>query len=177
MKRVICVIVKEIKEAIPPTLFFLVAFHVAAFIRALTEEAYGITPEASTLATIGALIVGKTSLIVNHLAVSNLFSRGPLIYGILWKTLIFSLLATLFQGAEELIHLVAKYGSIRGGAAHLFEEVVWTRFWANHIVLLLFVFIYSLAVEVIRVYGAAKVKAVFFTRGPVQSAGPAEHRA
>lgn len=173
MNRVFRTIIKEAREAIPPTLFFLVAFHVAAFVRVLTEEAYGITPEASTMATIGALIVGKTSLIVDHLRVTNLFARGPLIVSILWKALIFSLLATLFQGVEELVPLVSKYGSVRAAAEHLLPEIVWPRFWANHIVLLLFVLIYSLAVELIRVFGAAEMKHLFFGTG---NSRPRGHR-
>jgi hypothetical protein len=165
MIRVFRTIIKEAREAIPPTLFFLVAFHLAALIRALNEEAYGITPGASTLATIGALIVGKTSLIVDHLRITNLFSCGPLIVSIVWKALFFSLLATLFQGVEELVPLVSKYGSVGLGAEHLFSEIVWPRFWANHILLLVFVLIYSLAVELIRVFGATEMKHLFFGTG------------
>jgi hypothetical protein len=175
MRRVFRAIAKEIKEAIPPTLFFLIAFHVAAFVRVLFEESEGLTPEDSTLATIGALIVGKTSLVVDHLRVTNLFSRGPLILSIFWKTLIFSLLATLFQGIEELVPLVSKYGSVRAATGHLFAEIVWPRFWAKHIVLLLFVLIYSLAVELIRVFGAEQMKRLFFGVGNRQQPSRAQH--
>jgi hypothetical protein len=173
MNRVVRTLVKEVKEAIPPTVFFLIAFHVAAFIRALIEQSVGLTVEASTLATIGALIVGKTILIVDHLRVTNLMASRPLIFGILWKTLIFSLVATLFQGIEELVPLISKHGSVGAAVEDLFSEVVWPRFWANRIVLLLFVLLYASAVELIRVFGAEHMKHVFFGLGKPPQPSPA----
>jgi hypothetical protein len=172
MRHLFGILSKELKEAVPPTLFFLVAFHVAAFVRALIEDSVGITPEASTLATIGALIVGKTILLVNKLRITNLFSGRPLVFGILWKTLIFSVFATLFQIVEELVPLATKHGSLRTAWDSLLGEVVWSRFFANHIILLLFVLIYAAAVELIRVLGADRLKQLFFGTGkPLRRAG------
>jgi hypothetical protein len=173
MNRVVRTLVKEVKEAIPPTVFFLIAFHATAFTRALIEQSMGLTPEAATLATIGALIVGKTILIVDHLRVTNLFASRPLIFGILWKTLIFSVIATLFQGIEELVPLISKQGSVGAAVENLFSEVVWPRFWANRIVLLLFVLIYASAVELIRVFGAEPLKPLFFGIGQPEQPSPA----
>lgn len=165
MRRIFRTIAKEFKEAVPPTLFFLVAFHVVAVIRALTEESFGLTPGASTLATVGALIIGKTILIVNKLRVTNWFAQGPLIFSIVWKAMIFALFTTLFQFAEELVPLVTKYGSLRVAAENLISEVVWPRFWSNHIVLLLFLLIYCCAIELVRVFGAEQLEHLFFGIG------------
>ena len=165
MRRVFSTLKEEFKEAVPPTLFFLVAFHVVAFTRSLNEESLGITPGVSTQATVGALILGKTILIVNKLRVTNWFSRGPLVFSILWKTIIFSLFTTLFQFVEELVPLVSRYGSVRVAAENVISEVVWPRFWANHIVLLIFLLIYCSAIELIRVFGAEQLKHLFFGLG------------
>lgn len=174
MHAVFRTLAREFKEAVPPTLFFLVAFHVAALIRSLTEESLGITPGVSTLATIGALIVGKTILVLNKLRVTNCLSRRPLVFGVIWKTFIFGIVTTLFQFVEELVPLVSKYGSAGAATENVIAEVVWPRFWANHLVLALFLLIYCSAVELIRVFGAERMKQVFF--GPAKPRRPSRVR-
>lgn len=79
--------------------------------------------------------------------------------------MIFSLFTTLFQFVEELVPLISKYGSVRVAAEHGISDVVWPRFWANHIVLVIFLLIYCSAVELIRVFGADRLKHLFFGIG------------
>jgi hypothetical protein len=55
----------------------------------------------------------------------------------------------------------------------LISEIVWPRFWANRIVLPLFVLIYASAVELIRVFGAAQLKHLFFGIGQPEQPSPA----
>jgi hypothetical protein len=49
----------ELKEALAPTIFFLLLFHLLAFTKALILEPDGVTVATASVATIGALIVGK----------------------------------------------------------------------------------------------------------------------
>ena len=165
MKKIFAFLRKEFKEALPPTLFFLAMFHLVAFLRSLTEESYGITPTSTAMATVGALIVGKTILIVNKLRFTNWFSQSPLAVSIVWKALIFSVFTTLFQIVEEMVPLLMKYGSLAGAVDHLLVETVWPRFWANHILGLILLLIYCSAVELIRVFGAERLKYLFFGIG------------
>ncbi len=162
MSKVLSAIKEEFKEAIPATLFFLVVFHIAAYTRMLMQESYGITLGDSSLATIGALIVAKAILIANKLRVANWFAHRPLVFGILWKTLFFSIFTWLFRVVEEFIPLIAKYGSIQVAGQHLLEEVVWTRFFALNILVFISLLIYCSAIELVRVLGKEKVMAIFF---------------
>jgi hypothetical protein len=74
---------------------------------------------------------------------------------------------------EELIPLISKQGSVGAAVENLISEIVWPRFWANRIVLLLFVLIYASAVELIRVFGAAQLKHLFFGIGQPEQPSPA----
>ncbi len=158
---------RELRQALPPTCFFLVVFHVAAFNRALMEETYGITPENSAVATIMALIMGKVILVVNKLRFVNRFSGQPLVLPILWKAVIFGTLGSMFQMLEEGVPLAYRLHSVSAGVGQLLDEMVWPKFLANHLLLLVWLFIYCVAVELIREFGAREMRQLFF--GPRDS--------
>jgi hypothetical protein len=166
MNKILAFIKKEYQAALPATLYFLLVFHVTAFTRGLMMETYGITPSGSAMATVGALILGKVILILNKFSFPNRFSAQPLIYGILWKTLVFGLFGSMFQLLEEWVPLIFHYGSPVTASQHLLSEIVWPKFWANHIVLLLWLLVYCIMVELIRVLGAPRVRELFLGCAP-----------
>jgi hypothetical protein len=64
---------KEIREAIPSTIFFVFLFHLIALTRAVSQDDYNIPTLRAAGATGGALIVAKAILVVNALPMSRLF--------------------------------------------------------------------------------------------------------
>ena len=148
---------------LPPTIFFFVAFHIAAFTRALMAEQYGITIASSASAAIGALIVGKSVLIVDALPLSNWFCQKRLIYNVVWRIILYSIIVLLFQFFEELIPLISKYGAIITASEHVNEEIIWPRFWAAHIVLLLFLVVYNVVTAVIGAIGRNAFLEILFS--------------
>ena len=97
MKKVLLFLKKEFLEMLPPTVFFFVAFHIVAFARSLLAEQFGITVSSSVAATIGALIVGKAILIADPLPLSNWFGHKRLIYNVVWKVFLYSIIILLFH--------------------------------------------------------------------------------
>jgi hypothetical protein len=164
MSKIISTIMEEIREAIPPMIFFLIVFHIITFTRHLMEMSYGITVADSAVATVGALIVSKAILIAGKLQFVKRFEAKPMLYNVLWKALIFSLFTFLFRLIEELIPLFSKYGSLGRAGSHLFEEIVWPQFWAIQIWLYMSLVLYCSAVELIRILGKDRVKEIFFGR-------------
>lgn len=155
---------KEIKELIPPTIFFFIAFNLIALTSALNLRHYGISVSAFANATLGALVAGKVVLITDKLSFINRYPDKPLIYNVVWKTLIYSLAALIIRYIERIIHFLYQYGSISSANRHLFEEVVWSRFLAVQIWLLVLLFIYCGFRELIRVVGRHAVIEMFFLR-------------
>ncbi|MGC1952010.1 MAG: hypothetical protein WA970_05435, partial [Gammaproteobacteria bacterium] len=102
----------ELVEAIPPAVFFFVAFHVIAFTRALMLEQHGIRVSTFMAATIAALIVAKVVLIVDLLPFVNRFPEKPLIYNVVWKTVIYLVAALLVRYVEHLIPFVREHGDL-----------------------------------------------------------------
>lgn len=165
VKNILGAIGKAFIEILPAFLFFLVMFHVVLFTRMLTLREFGITPHASAVAIIGALLVAKVIFIADKFAFLNFYPHRPLIWNVLLKTAAYCILIFLFLYVEELFHLRHRYGSFASGYGHLRSAVVWPIFWTEEIWLTVLLFFYCTAVELVRVIGAAKVKEIFFKRG------------
>lgn len=162
MNKLLVFLKHELLELLPPTIYFLVVFHVIAFARALMIKQYGITLSSTAAATIGALIVGKSILIADKLPVMNWFRQDRLVINVIWRTLVYVLIVLVFQFLEELIPLISKYGTISGAIGRLFEEINWYRFWATHIIFIVFLIFFNLATAVIDTFGRDELLNVFF---------------
>nr|MBS0021514.1 hypothetical protein [Gammaproteobacteria bacterium] len=152
----------ELVEAIPPAVFFFVAFHVIAFTRALMLEQHGIRVSTFMAATIAALIVAKVVLIVDLLPFVNRFPEKPLIYNVVWKTGIYMVAALLVRYLEHLIPFVREHGDLALANRHLLDEVVWPHFWFVQIWLLVLFFMYCTLREFVRAVGRERVVQLFF---------------
>jgi hypothetical protein len=152
----------ELVEAIPPAVFFFVAFQLIAFTRALMLQEYGIRTSTFVAVTIGALLVAKVVLIVDLVPFVNRFPEKPLIYNVLWKTAIYQVAAFLVRYLEQLIPFVREHGDLALANRHLLDKVVWPQFWFVQIWLLVLFFLCCTMRELIRVLGPERVRAIFF---------------
>jgi hypothetical protein len=160
MKRIGATMLREIREAVPATIFFLWLFHMIALTKAVTLGDYSITALRATVATVGALIVAKAILIVEALPISRIFSR-QLWFHVLWKTLLFNVVVLIFRFIEEIIHLTRKHGDLSTAVAQLFREIAWPQFAVFQLWLFFGLFLYCVIAEIVRVVGVEKVKAMF----------------
>ena len=151
----------EIHEVIPPTIFFLISFHIVVLDRALMAREFGIRPSAVAGATIGALLVAKVVLVADMLPFINRFPEKPLIYNVLWKTGIYVSASVLVHYLEHLVPLWWRMGFVAANQ-HLRTEMVWPHFWAIQLWLVVLIFVYCMMRELIRVIGRDRVMQVFF---------------
>lgn len=128
-------------------------------------EEYGIPASTFVAASIGALLVAKAVLIVDLLPFVNRFPDKPLIYNVSWKTAIYMVAALLVRYIEHMVPFVLKHGSLTLATRHLIDEIVWPRFWAVQIWLLVLFLMYAAIRELIRVIGRERVREIFF--GPL----------
>ena len=156
---------KEFFELLPPTIFFFVALHIVAFVRVLMLKGTGISPVSSISIAVAALILGKAVLLADMLPMINRFPNKPLIYNVVWKTLIYWLAATLIHYLERLIDFWRQTGGFVTGNKKLLAEIVWPHFWAIQIILLVLIAAYCMVHELVRVIGREKALRIFF--GPM----------
>jgi hypothetical protein len=89
MSRLWEVMKHEFHEVLPPTIFFLVAFHIVVLDRILLLRQYGLSLTSVAGATVAALLVAKIVLITDKFPFVNRFPDKPLIYNVVWKTAIY----------------------------------------------------------------------------------------
>ena len=156
---------EEFLAMIPPTLFFFVALHVVALVRSLMIKATGISPLSSVSIAIAALVLGKSVLIADLLPWINRFPEKPLIYNVVWKTAIYTLVALVIHYLEHLWDYSREAGGVAAGNRELFAKIIWPHFWAVQIILFVLIVMYCTTHELVRTIGRDKVIRIFF--GPM----------
>jgi hypothetical protein len=167
----------EFLQILGPTCFFFVAFNIITFTKKLFLEDYHINFAGFFLpATIGALLVGKVVLLSDEIPIMKRFHRVPLIFNVLWKTIIYSLTALVVQFLEELVPILWHHQSLGIAVIKVWDKIHWPHFWAVHILLAYFLLIYVSFRELARNLGEAQFFYLFFgfprTVAPTQPAGP-----
>jgi len=155
----------EILEAVPPFIYFFIAFHLVAVIRALMQQEYGIQAGTVMNATIAALIVAKVVLLADLVPVVNRFPDKPLVYNIVWKTLIYQADAIGVAYLERLWDAWREAGSLAAANAQMVEAVIWPHFWAVQILMLVLFLQYCTLRELARALGGRQMRALFL--GPL----------
>ena len=128
--RVLAFVAKEIREMVPPTLFFLVGFNLIVLTGHLLLNDYRLQLFNYMVATTTALVVGKSVLLANALPFLRRFDGVPLIAPILFKTLVYCSAVLIVRFLEELIEYWVSGGSLSGTLRHVREELAWHRFAA-----------------------------------------------
>ena len=156
---------EEFFKLLPPTIFFFVALHIVAFVHVLMLERTGISPSSSVSIAIAALLLGKAVLIADMLPIVNRFPNKPLIYNVVWKTVIYWLISVAIHYVERLIEFWRQTGSFAAGNQKLLTEIIWPHFWAIQIILFVLIAMYCMMHELVRVMGRENVMRIFF--GPM----------
>jgi hypothetical protein len=151
----------EIHEIIPPTIFFLVSFYIIVLNRALMAKEFGLHATSFAAATVGALLVAKVVVITDLLPAINRFPEKPLVYNVAWKSAIYIVASMLAHYLEHLVPLWWRIG-FTAANEHLWNELVWARFWAIQLWLVVLIFIYCVARELVRVIGRDRVREIMF---------------
>jgi hypothetical protein len=155
----------EVMKAIPPTLFFFFILHVVTLIRALMIKGTGISIETSGSVLIASLILGKSVLVADMLPFINRFPDKPLIWNVVWKTLMYAMVALVVHYLERLYDAWKDAPNLLAANHALVSELNWARFWAIQILLVTLILMYCVIAELSRVIGPGRLKTIFF--GPL----------
>jgi len=152
----------EFYEVLPPTIFFLISFHIIAINRLLMLRQYGLPLSSVAGATIGALLVAKVVLIADQIGIVNRFPEKPLIYNVVWKTVIYTIASLFVHYLEHLVPVWWHMGDFGAANRHVVDEIVWPHFWAIQIWLVVLLFVYCSMRALIRAVGRERVIGMFF---------------
>src|SRR5262249_33096934 len=162
MEKLWHVLKHEFLEVLPPTIFFLITFHIVLIDRALMLREFGLRVSSMAAAAVMALLVAKVVLIADKLPFINRFPQKPLIYNVVWKTAIYVGASLLVHYLEHLIPIWWRTGAFAEANRDLWSEIVWPHFWAIQLWLLVLIFVYCAARELVRIIGRERVIQIYF---------------
>jgi hypothetical protein len=93
----------EFKKFIPIFLYLWVVFALLSIHETIIRAQHGLDYEAHTLAAINAFVFAKVLLVGEHFRLGTRFKHKPLIYPVLYKCLMFSVLLTGFHIVEKVL--------------------------------------------------------------------------
>ena len=161
---------EEFLAVLPPTLFFFVALHIVGLVRALMTQGTGLPVTSAAQIALASLILGKAVLLADLWPPINRFPQKPLIYNIVWKTVIYYAVASFIHYLERLYDFASEAGGIIVGNEKLLSEIVWPHFWALQIILLVVIFNYCVIRELGRVLGEKRMIRMFFEQPTARGA-------
>jgi len=171
MSRVLSKIKEEFLKVLPPTIFFFFAFHIIALVHNLIFKGAGVAASTTVSLLVASLILGKVVLIADMLPFINHYPEKPLIYNVVWKTGIYTVVSIVVHYLEHLFEHWRNVGSLAEANRELLEQIVWPRFAAVQIMLIVLIFVYCVARELARVLGPHTVRELFFGKPhPVSAA-------
>src|SRR6478672_12940777 len=87
--RLLAFVIKELRELLPPTVFFAVSFNLIVLTTDLILADYRASFGNFMVATMSALVVGKAVLVANLTPFLRRFDTAPMIRPVLFKTIVY----------------------------------------------------------------------------------------
>jgi len=166
MARVGHFLLHELREVLPPTIFFFLGFNLILFTKRLILADYLIQFAGFFIATMSALVVGKVVLVADKLPLLRRFDHQPLAAPILIKTVIYSLLVFVARLLEAFVHYAIEGGVIGHGGfiEHQLGIFSWHQFIAAQMWIFVLFLVYVTASEINTLFGDGELFKIFFTR-------------
>ena len=166
-RRVGAWILRELRGALPPTIFFFVGFNFIILTTNLLVADYAVAVSNFMLATVAALVVGKAVITANAMAFLKIFDRAPLIQPILFKTAIYWVATFITRLVERFMHFSVVDGNRPADfGTYLISGFSWQRFSAISLWILMLFLIYVTASELSQLLGPAEMRRLLFTYRP-----------
>src|SRR6202035_2923304 len=140
--RFLAFVVQELKEVLPPTVFFAVGFNLIVLTIDLILADYLSSFASFMIATTTALVVGKSVLIANAMPFLRRFDSAPVIQPVLFKTIVYWAVVFLVRFLEKLVEYLFAGGTLRGIPEYIVTHFTWHRFAAIQIWILVLFLIY-----------------------------------
>ena len=156
----------EVREAVPPTIFFFLGFNIIVLTTNLLVAQYLVAVSNFMLATLGAFVVGKAVLVANKIPLLRRYDRAPLIQPILFKTAFYWVIVFFVRILERFVHFLLEGNAPADFLSYLITTFSWHRFSAISLWLLVLFLIYVTASEFSHLFGPGEMRRLLFTRRP-----------
>jgi hypothetical protein len=156
--------VVEFKEALLAIVLFAIGFNLIELTTYLFLDAYPVQFADYTVATVGALLVGKAVLVANGLPFFRRFDTAPLIRPILFKTFLYWSVVAWMRFLERVIEYRMGGGRLGGVREYVAVQFAWHRFFGVQIRIFTPFLIYTTATEPSALFDESELTRSIFTR-------------
>ena len=154
----------ELREILPPTIFFFIGFNLVVLTTNLILADYRAAFSSFALATAAALVVGKAVLVTNAMPLLRRYDRGPLIQPILFRTIFYWAVVFVARLLEHFIRFwLIEHNPLGSFLPHMVATFSWHRFAAIQIWILVLFLIYVTASELNHLFGQGELWRILFT--------------
>jgi hypothetical protein len=126
-------IINELKSVGMATLYFLVWFGILMIIKVLLLQEYQIKFSGLSLVIVGALVVAKVILIMEHIPLGKWVQRKPAIVNMLLRTILYSIGIVIILILEKAFEGRHEYGGFVNSLQQVFNNVDIYHVWVNSI--------------------------------------------
>jgi hypothetical protein len=126
-------LIKELKEVVPPTVFFAIGFNLIVLTTDLILADYLRTFASFLVATMTSLVVGKSVLVADAIPLLRRFDTAPRIQAVLFKTVLYCAVVFLVRLLEKVVEYLFAGGTVTGIPAYITTHFSWHRFAAIQI--------------------------------------------
>jgi hypothetical protein len=134
-----------------------------ALLKSLILEEYGIDPPSLAFALIGALVVAKVVLVMEHIPFGTWVGRSPVVVDVLLRTFFYSLGVTLVLLLEHAFDGRHEYGGFASSLGHLFRHADIHHVWIDSIVIALSLLLFNVFTVIRRHLGAGGLMRLFLS--------------
>ena len=157
-RRVGAFLLRELREMLPPTIFFFIGFNLIVLTTNLLVVDYGATFGSFMLATGAALVVGKAVLVANATRSIRRYDRAPLIRPILFKAAFYWAVVFVARLLEHWIRFwLIEHHPLGTFLPHIVAMFDWHRFIAVQLWIFVLFLIYETATELNHLFGEGEL--------------------
>ena len=168
-RRVGAFLLRELREMLPPTIFFFIGFNLIVLTTNLLVANYGATFGSFMLATGAALVVGKAVLIANATRSIRRYDRAPLIRPILFKAAFYWAVVFVARLLEHWIRFwLVEHHPLGTFLPHMVAIFDWHRFVAIQLWIFVLFLIYETATELNHLFGKGELFHLLITSRPAE---------
>jgi len=162
--RLLVFVIKELREILPPMVFFAVSFNLIVLTTDLILADYRASFGNFMVATMAALVVGKAVLVANAIPFLRRFDMAPMIQPVLFKTFVYWSVVFLVRFLEKLVEYLFAGGILSEIPEYVATHFTWHRFAAIQIWIFVLFLIYTSVAELNARFGEGELRKIFFTR-------------
>ena len=153
----------ELKAVALVTAFFLVWLGALMCLKALILEEYNIQFGQFSLAIVGALVLAKVVLIMEHIPMGSWLQRQPAVLDLLLRAGLYAVGALVVMVLEKAFEARHEYDGFSAALANIFEHRDMPHVWANTICITGALITYNFLILLNRPLGLAGLRKVLLS--------------